>query len=128
MEQLTAEHEVRKDAVVVRFEGELDMAVRAAFAAQLHHGLQLATGRPVRPLIIDLLGVTFFGSCAIADMLQCHDAGANHGVTLTLVATDHVLRIITLTGMDEIMGVHPTLDDALGSLSTEASDNADHQG
>jgi anti-sigma B factor antagonist len=125
MEQLTAEREVREDAVVVRFEGELDLAVRAAFASQLQHGLNAATGRPIRPLIIDLRGVTFFGSCAIADMLQCHDAGANHGITITLVATDHVRRMINLTGLDEIVGVHPTLDDALGEVSTEASNTAD---
>jgi hypothetical protein len=37
--QLIADHEVRDDAVVVRFEGEFDMAVADDFASHLKAGL-----------------------------------------------------------------------------------------
>jgi anti-anti-sigma factor len=113
--QLTAHHELRDEAVVVRFEGEVDMAVADEFASHLKAGLDTASIHPVRPLIIDLQAVTFFGSSALNDVLACHDEGASNGIAVALVTTSRtVVRVIHATRLDEILAVYPTIDDALG--------------
>jgi hypothetical protein len=76
--QLMADHEVRDDAVVVRFEGEVDMAVADEFASHLKTGLDEASGD--QPLIIDLDAVSFFGSSALNDVASCHDEGPAKGL------------------------------------------------
>ena len=54
--QLIADHEVRDDAVVVRFEGEVDMAVADDFASHLKAGLDEASS-----------GRTGLGICGFRD-------------------------------------------------------------
>lgn len=111
--QMMAHHEVRDDAVVVRFEGEVDMAVADEFASHLKTGLDQASVD--RPLIIDLEAVSFFGSSAINDVLECHSAGASNGIAVRLATNSHiVVGVIQATGLDEILAVYPTIDDALG--------------
>jgi anti-anti-sigma factor len=112
--QLIADHEVRDDAVVVRFEGEVDMAVADDFASHLKAGLDEASSG--RPLIIDLDAVSFFGSSALNDVMSCRDEGASDGIAVRLVTTSHiVVRVIQATGLNEILAVYPTIDDALES-------------
>jgi anti-sigma B factor antagonist len=111
--QLIADREMRKDAVVVRFEGEVDMAVADEFVSHLNAGLDAASVD--RPLIIDLDAVSFFGSSALNDVQRCHDEGARNGIAVRLVTNSHiVIRVIQATGLDEILAVYPTIDDALG--------------
>lgn len=115
--QLTAHLVVSPDAVVARFEGEIDMAVADEFWAHLQTALVAASTDRARPLIIDLQAVDFFGSAALNDVMRCHDEGASNGVAVGLVATSPVVvRVVQATGLDEFITIYPTIDDARRSL------------
>lgn len=110
--QLMAHHEVRENAVVVRFDGEIDLAVADEFRSHLKEGLKAASTHPGRSLIIDLHAVSFFAS--VNDVLQCHNEGTAHGIAVGLITTSYiVIRAIQATQLDEILTVYPTIDDAL---------------
>jgi anti-sigma B factor antagonist len=118
--QLIADHQLREGAVIVRFEGEVDMAVADEFVSHLNAALDEASAD--RPLIIDLEAVSFFGSCALNDVLRCHDEGARNGIAVRLATNSHiVIRVIQATGLDEILSVYPTIDDALGASGVVTS-------
>lgn len=115
--QLIVDHELRADAVVVRFEGEIDMAVADEFASHLMAGLNESSAD--RPLIIDLEAVSFFGSSALNDVIRCHNEGVSDGIAVRLATESPiVVRVIRAAGLDEILAIYPSIDDALGRPAT----------
>ncbi|MFF0744971.1 STAS domain-containing protein [Streptomyces sp. NPDC004111] len=88
---------------IITARGELDLAS----LPPLTHALTLAavTGTPV---ILDLEAVTFADSTALSLFLATHQATALH-----LAAPGHLLRrLLEVTGTDQVLNLHPTLDDA----------------
>lgn len=119
-----AHQEVREVAVVVRFEGEVDMAVAEEFRSHLDAGLTEASAD--RPLIIDLQAISFFGSAALNALVRCHDQAEGNGIALGLVASSPiVVGVIHATRLDEILAVYPTIDEALGVSSGVRSAQGD---
>jgi anti-sigma B factor antagonist len=117
--QFMAHHEASENAVVVRFEGEVDLSVADAFWSHLATAaMNAASTTPVRPLIIDLKAVDFLGSRGLRDLVRCYDEGASSGVAVGLVsaAGSIVAHVIHATAVDEILPLYPTVDDALRSL------------
>jgi anti-sigma B factor antagonist len=115
--QLMAHHEASEDAVVVRFEGEVDLSVGDAFWSHLTAAIDAASANPVRPLIIDLQAVGFFGSPGLRDLVRCHDEGASNGIAVGLVCAGSIVaHVAHATAVDEILPLYPTVDDALRSL------------
>ncbi|MGN6334605.1 STAS domain-containing protein [Mycobacterium sp.] len=111
---LAVEHEAHDDAVIVSVKGDVDSSNVGELGAHLTTALGLASTPPVRPVVIDLLAVDFFGSAALNAVLDCHEDGKAGGTAVRLVADhDQVLRPIQVTELDRVFDIYPTLTAAL---------------
>jgi anti-anti-sigma factor len=72
--------EVRRDAVVVRIRGELDMATADRFEEALH----IAAGANMPTIVIDLAGCTFADLAGLRPLYRLRSQRAGPGNTLTL--------------------------------------------
>jgi anti-anti-sigma factor len=111
---LALEHEAHDDAVIVSVKGDVDSSNVGELGAHLTTAVGLASTPPVRPVVIDLLAVDFFGSAALNAVLDCHEDGKAGGTAVRLVADhDQVLRPIQVTELDRVFDIYPTLTAAL---------------
>ena len=94
--------------VVVRVEGELDLATCAPF--------EDAVGEtdPGQRLVIDLTQCTFLDSSAVRVLVTTIRASQESNGSVVLVASDPgILRVLEIAGVDRMASVHPSLDDAI---------------
>jgi anti-anti-sigma factor len=120
MELLVVDSEVRPEAVLVHVEGEIDSSTASELRSQLESSLQQAGGHESRLLIIDLEGVTYFGSAGLNAVLDCHKQGLRAGVSVRLVADNElVVRPIEVTNLDSLLDLYPSLPDALEGRESE---------
>jgi anti-sigma B factor antagonist len=95
-------------AVVVRVEGELDMATSADFEEKL------GDSEPGRRLVIDLTECTFLDSSAVRVLVSTARAAGESQGEVSLVANDPgILRVLEIAGVDTMLPVHSTLDAAI---------------
>ncbi len=111
---LHVQREVHGLAIVVRAAGELDQETVAALRGELQIALAMATS-PF-PVVVDLAGVTFFGSAGINELMIQQRSARAVGVPL-LVAAAHraVLRPITASGLDQWLELYPDVEQALSA-------------
>jgi len=120
MELLVVDSEVRPEAVLVRAKGEVDSSTAGEFSSQLEAALQQAESQGSRLLIVDLQGVTYFGSAGLNAVLDCHKQGLQAGTSVRLVADNGlVVRPIEVTNLDSVLELYPTLPDALEGRNSE---------
>jgi anti-sigma B factor antagonist len=106
-------HSSEPDAEVVRAEGELDLAdvpgLGDAFARA-----QEASGKPV---IADLTAVVFVDSAVLGALLRV-SRGFGDAERRFVIAAGHpsVRRTFGLTGLDTVLTLVDTLDDALAAV------------
>nr|WP_081539808.1 MULTISPECIES: STAS domain-containing protein [Kitasatospora] len=99
-------------ALVVRPEGELDHDS----VGPLRDVLERAVADPPGRLVVDCGGLDFCDSTGLNLLLRAHGAARRAGVPLLLAAPGPVLgRILEITGADEVLDVHPTVEDALAA-------------
>lgn len=101
--------EPRGEAIVLAVTGEIDILTAPKFQEALDHVLQ---GKP-SSLVVDLSGITFLASAGLGVI-----AAVGHGIaaatSLKVVADGPVTaRPIQLTGLNEVLAVYPTLEEAL---------------
>ncbi|WP_306362313.1 STAS domain-containing protein [Nocardia sp. CC227C] len=109
MNRLRVDHEVDHDAVTVRAEGDVDISGVAILAEGLRAALKSALEHRARLLVVDLDGVTYFGSAGLNALLDCHEHGVDAGVAVRLVASDpRVVRPLQVTNLDSVLAVYPT--------------------
>ncbi|KUI28955.1 anti-anti-sigma factor [Mycobacterium sp. IS-1742] len=114
MQPLEVEHDVRGDAVVVRVKGDVDSLSVDALNTHLAKARGSAVGHPSRLVVIDLAGVTYFGSAALNAVLSCHEDGAAEGISVAVVADQpYVMQPIEITGLHRVLDTYPTIEDAL---------------
>ncbi|OBB92509.1 STAS domain-containing protein [Mycobacterium sp. 852002-40037_SCH5390672] len=114
MKLLAVEHEAHEDVVIVSVKGDVDSRTVGELAAHLTTALELASAHPVRPVVIDLEAVEFFGSAALNAVLDCHKNAIAGGTAVRLIADhDQVLRPIQVTELDRVFDIYPTLAAAL---------------
>jgi anti-anti-sigma factor len=114
MQPLEVEHDVREDAVVVSVTGDVDAMSVEALNTHLSKARVNALGHAGRLLVLDLCGVTYFGSAALNAVLSCHEEGAAEGTPVVVVADQPwVMQPIAITGLDRVLVTYPTLDEAL---------------
>ena len=93
-------------AIVVRVEGELDMATCGALEEALE-----AAG--VGSLVIDLGGCTFVDSSAVRVLVSAARSAEESGRTVSLVVRDPgILRVLEIAAVDTMLPVHSSVDDA----------------
>jgi anti-anti-sigma factor len=120
MELLVVDSEVRPDAVLVHVKGEIDSSTAGELRSQLESALQQAGGHESRLLIVDLEGVTYFGSAGLNAVLDCHKQGLRTGISVRLVAdNDLVVRPIEVTNLDSLLDLYPALADAVEGRESE---------
>ena len=120
MELLVVDSEVRPEAVLVRAKGEVDSSTAGELSSQLGAALQQAESQGSRLLIVDLQGVTYFGSAGLNAVLDCHKQGLQAGTSVRLVADNGlVVRPIEVTNLDSVLELYPTLPDALEGRNSE---------
>lgn len=82
--------------------GELDLLT----SPQLQERLDvLIDDKATERLVIDLSGVTFFDSSALNVLLQAQGRAGERKVSLAIVPSDAVSRVIDLTGVGEHLTV-----------------------
>ena len=97
---------------VVTVSGEVDVYTAAKLRAALDE--EIAAGR--NRLVVDLDAVTFLDSTGLGVLVGRLKVVRNHSGWLRLVCSqDRVLRVFGITGLDTVIGIHDTLEDALSS-------------
>ena len=101
------------DTVLVRVTGEVDMATGEIMA----HRLTEALDEAVDVLMIDLTGVTFFGSTGLSVLLRVHELSQRRRVDLRIVADQRlVVRPMEIGGLAGVFRIHPSVPDALAAV------------
>jgi anti-sigma B factor antagonist len=112
-EQLVSISRERVDGViVVTVTGELDMLTTPRLRVAVREVLDEAMGEPV---VLDLTAVTFLGSPGLAALVEAVREAGQRGGPLRIVV-DHVrpvIRPIQLTGLDDVLTLYETVDEAL---------------
>jgi anti-sigma B factor antagonist len=109
---------------VVGIVGELDLATVPTARATVADALRAR--RPPR-VVLDLTGVEFVDSMGLGVVLGAlKRIRADGGSLRVVVATDRVRKALALTGLDRLLSVFDTLDDAL--TGDERADAGDRDG
>lgn len=101
-------------AVVVVAAGDVDLLTVARLRAAVTAGIGEAAGRPV---VLDLSAVTFLGSNGLAALVDAVGMAERRGEPLRVVV-DHtrpVIRPIQLAGLDDILSLYNSVDDAVAA-------------
>jgi anti-sigma B factor antagonist len=108
--EFTVQVSERDGRSIVAGSGELDVHVAPALQAEVD---PLAK-RPNGALIIDLTDVGFIDSTGLGVLVTALKHAREAGGTLDVVAsTPRVLKVFALTGLDVVIPMHATLDEAL---------------
>jgi anti-sigma B factor antagonist len=64
--------------------------------------------------VVDLLGVTFIDSTALAVLIEALKQSDAKGATMRIVATEpRILKVFAITGLTEIFAIRATLEEAI---------------
>ncbi|MFI6854200.1 STAS domain-containing protein [Streptomyces sp. NPDC050416] len=107
---LSIDHTAADGIRVVTLRGEIDHAV----ANELVEAL-LSYGSVTRPrTVVDLSGVTFMDSSGINVLIAAHQSMSDaQGWLRVAGAKASVLRVLELVGLDQVIGCHSTVEQAL---------------
>ncbi|GGU41955.1 STAS domain-containing protein [Streptomyces coeruleorubidus] len=95
---------------VVTLRGEIDHAVTEKLTEAL---LSYGSVTPQRT-VVDLSGVTFMDSSGINALIAAHQGMSDAQGWLRIAgAQASVLRVLELVGLDQVIGCHPTVAQAL---------------
>ncbi|PXY27313.1 STAS domain-containing protein [Prauserella muralis] len=99
-------------SLIVRVTGDIDLATAPRLERYLTEALEAVP--PPHPLVVDLTGVGFLGSCGLALLLRAHDAAAERGTPLRIVAVQRAIRRpVDAVGLRATLVLHPTVESAL---------------
>lgn len=102
----------QEGVAVVTVSGEVDVYTAAKLRTALDE--EIAAGRS--RLVVDLESVTFLDSTGLGVLVGRLKVVRNHSGWLRVVSTqDRVLRVFRITGLDTVIGIHETLEDALAT-------------
>jgi anti-anti-sigma factor len=114
MPLLEVREDIRDDAVVLSVDGEIDSATIDTLVFHLDAALDIVSDRPGRVLVIELDGVTYFGSAGLNAVLGCYERGNADGVTVRVVASNAVvIRPIEVTKLDAVLRPFRTVSGAV---------------
>lgn len=106
--------EVGDRGIVLHIAGEVDLTTSGKLSAQLRTAAEMAV--PPEPVIANLDHVEYLGCSALLALVRAHERCEWRGVSLRIVSSSRpVLRSIAATGLDDVLSVSTTLDDALAA-------------
>lgn len=106
---MSIEHEEVRGHVVLRVRGEIEPVT----APRLAEVLTEALGRG-RPVVLDLVDVTFLDSAGLAALIEVTERAEDRGEPLR-IAVDHnrpVVRPIQITGLEHRLALYESVDAA----------------
>jgi anti-anti-sigma factor len=107
-------HDVRDVAIVLSASGDVDSITVDTFQSSLQEALDVAARHPAKKLVIELDGVTYFGSAGLNAVLACYEGGASDGVAVRVVAANpEVIRPIEVTKLDAVLRPYDSVSDAV---------------
>jgi anti-sigma B factor antagonist len=69
-------------------------------------------------VVVDLSGVAFLDSTGLGALVEARAATSDAGGSLPLVCSqERIIKLFTITGLDEVFAIHPTVDEAVASLA-----------
>jgi anti-sigma B factor antagonist len=105
------------DTQVVRAHGELDLYVAPEFKRRLAEIIETGKTR----IVVDLTDAAFMDSTALGVLIGALKRLRVRGGALAVASEQpSILRILELTGMDQVLELHATADDALAALHRSA--------
>jgi anti-sigma B factor antagonist len=114
---LTITSEVRGEATVVHVGGEID--VYTAPVLREHLDEHISAGR--HNLVVDLGGVSFMASTGLGVLVGRLKLVRAAGGTLRLVcSSDRILSVFSITGLDKVFQIFPSIDDGLAAATSTA--------
>ena len=103
-------HRPAPNCVVLTVMGEIDLVTVPGLEAAISEHVAAAPC-----LVIDLSGVTFFGSMGVAAIMRAMTLAEDRGTRLRLIAGARVLRTLEVTKTAELFTVHDSVEEALSS-------------
>jgi anti-sigma B factor antagonist len=98
---------------IVAVSGEVDIYSAPALKDKITELLE--SGQST--LIVDLSGVAFLDSTGLGALVEARAATAEAGGSLPLVCSqERILKLFTITGLDGIFTIHPSVGDAVADL------------
>src|SRR5262249_55171738 len=104
------------DAYVVRIAGEFDMSHEAELRGELERARESGSGG----LVVDLTDCEFIDSSAVRAMLLSREAQQpkdGSEVLAVAASSDQILRILSVLGLDKVIPVRPTVEEAAAALA-----------
>ncbi|HEY6636080.1 MAG TPA: STAS domain-containing protein [Solirubrobacterales bacterium] len=105
-----------EDAYVVQVAGEVDMSHEEQLRAELHRAVEA----DAKGIVVDLTECEFIDSSGIrALLLSREEKKPNDGSEPLAVAasSDQILRILGVMGLDQVIPIKPTVEEAAAALS-----------
>lgn len=111
---MTVSTSERTEGVVVVVVGEVDISTVPRLRRAVHEAVERLGGRP---LVVDLTGVEFLGSAGLHVLAEtAAETGRGSASAPLRVAVQDggpVMRPIELSGLDSILSLYPSVEDAL---------------
>ncbi|MFJ4653298.1 STAS domain-containing protein [Nocardia sp. NPDC088792] len=114
--ELTVTTSTVGSAIILSASGEVDIVSAPKLSATVSEAL--ATGSSV--LVLELSEVSFFGSAGLSVLVEALRTAATDQ-QVKVVGSMPVQRPIELTGLDKMLDVHDTLEDALRDRSSDSA-------
>jgi anti-anti-sigma factor len=109
----------REGVAVVSIGGEIDLSTASAFEAAIAAALD---GDPP-VLVIELSEVDFMASVGLRILVATHEKVSKFAQVAIVANNPATSRPIQLTGLDKVLSMYPTLDDALTAVAGEPEPN-----
>jgi len=104
----------REGVAVVSVGGEIDLSTAPAFEAAIAGALD--DDPPV--LVIELSDVSFMASVGLRILAATHEKVSKSAQVAIVANNPATNRPMQLTGLDKVMSMYPTLDEALSAIGT----------
>jgi anti-anti-sigma factor len=104
------------DVYVVRVAGEVDMS----HEEELRGELRAAVAADSKGVVVDLTECEFIDSTGVRALLLSREAQHSQGGPERLVvaaSSEQILRILSVMGIDQVIPIHPTVEEAAAALS-----------
>ena len=104
------------DVFVVRIAGEVDMSHEEELRAEL----RAAVEADARGIVVDLTECEFIDSSAIRALLlsrQEKDSEQGDESLAVAASSEQILRILSVMGLDQVLPIKPTVDEAAAALA-----------
>ena len=100
------------DATIVQVTGEIDLSTSNTFEDAVSHALSGLTS----VVVVDLQYVTFMGSVGLSALVKANAEAARAQRFLRIAdGTAAAHRAIEISGLDQVLSVYPTVDDAIAA-------------